>query len=425
MKVLVATYGSRGDVQPYVALGKGLQAAGHEVIVATSERFRDFVVAHGLPYGFLSDKLLAIIDTDLGRTLMETTDNLFQVARRLVGMARQVGPLQRTLVRDGWVVAKSAAPDLIVFHPKVFGGPHYAEKLGVPAVLALPIPLFVPTAARPSMGFPDLNLGGRYNRATYVLTEKVMEWSIRGHVRRWRTEQGLVPHDHCSILKTPHGRPLPVLHAVSRHVVPRPPDWPDQAMMTGYWFLDQADRWRPPAELKRFLDSGPPPVYVGFGSMAGRSPARMGRIVMEALAKAGVRGVVATGWGGVRLERPSSSVMVIDQVPHDWILPRVAAAVHHGGAGTVAATLRAGVPSVVVPFFGDQPFWGKRVHALGAAARPIPRKRLTAAGLAAAIREVLDDPGFLRRAQELGEKIRRERGVENAVQAVEKLLHQL
>jgi UDP:flavonoid glycosyltransferase YjiC (YdhE family) len=213
----------------------------------------------------------------------------------------------------------------------------------------------------------------------------------------------------------------PAIYGYSAHVIPRPPDWNANARVCGYWFLDAPPDFVPPADLMRFLDAGAPPVYIGFGSMNNRDPEATAALVLDALSQTGQRGVLLTGWSGLHAEDLPDTVFKLDAIPHDWLFPRMAAVVHHGGIGTTAAGLRAGVPSVVVPFFGDQPFWGARVYRLGVGAKPIPRKRLTAARLAEAISTVTEDMVLRERAAALGERIRAEDGVARAVEAVEAL----
>jgi sterol 3beta-glucosyltransferase len=215
------------------------------------------------------------------------------------------------------------------------------------------------------------------------------------------------------------GRPLPVLHGHSRFVWPRPDDWPLTAHVTGYWFLDHPEGWQPPSELNAFLEAGEAPVYVGFGSMAGRNPKRMAEIVAGALQKANVRGIIATGWGGLEASNLPDTILKIASIPHDWLFPRVAAVVHHGGAGTTAARLRAGRPTVICPYLVDQPYWGARVHALGAGCKLIPQKKLTVEKLAGAIREVLTSQTIQQNAQKIGKNIREEDGIANALAAIE------
>lgn len=210
-----------------------------------------------------------------------------------------------------------------------------------------------------------------------------------------------------------------MLHYYSLHVVPRPHDWPRNAHVTGYWFLDRLDEWKPSAELQAFLDEGEAPVYVGFGSMAGRNPQRVANIVIEALQQAKVRGIIATGWGGLEVNDVPDTILHIDQAPHEWLFPRMSAVVHHGGAGTTAAGLRAGRPTVVCPFMGDQPFWGNRVHVLGVGPKPIPQKKLTVKKLANALRAVTSNVAMRKRAESLGDQIRHEDGISNAIAIIE------
>ncbi|HEX2036809.1 MAG TPA: glycosyltransferase, partial [Chloroflexota bacterium] len=221
---------------------------------------------------------------------------------------------------------------------------------------------------------------------------------------------------------------IPRLYGYSRLVVPRPPDWPPDWHVTGYWALDSATAvppWEPPAALAAFLDAGPPPVYVGFGSMAPRSAGHLTEAALQALRATGQRGILASGWAGLGAASGAAlppEVFRIQEAPHDWLFPRMAAVVHHGGAGTTAAGLRAGVPAVVTPVFGDQPFWGQRVAALGAGPRPVPMRQVTAERLAGAIHQATTDARMRATAAGLGRRLRAEDGVAQAVRAVEQHL---
>jgi sterol 3beta-glucosyltransferase len=336
---------------------------------------------------------------------------------------RKSGPIQRRLVADGWAVAEAARPDAIVFHPKLSASAHYAEKLGVPAVLAALFPLFLPTGAFPNPGLPVLGhgrLAQTYNRTTHRLVMRLATLFERRFFRPWRAEHGLPD----APIRTAHrtdGRRISILNAWSPHVAPPPPDWPADAHPTGYWFLDREDRWTPPDSLARFLNDGPPPAYVGFGSMAGRRPEQTTRTVLEALARTGMRGVLARGWGGLSPTDVPHTVHLIDAVPHDWLFPRVAAVVHHGGAGSTAAGLRAGRPTVVCPFFGDQPFWGRRVQELGVGPAPMSQRTLTPEKLATALREATS-AAVQAKAERLGAAIRAEDGVGRAVTRLESVV---
>ncbi|MEL6384626.1 MAG: glycosyltransferase [Cyanobacteria bacterium J06626_18] len=423
MRVLILTLGSRGDVQPYVALGKGLKAAGHTVTLCTSSRFESFITEHGLNYGYMNDAMMQLMDSAQGREVMEDATNLWGVIKATRRLSKQVAPLQQKMLQDCWDVAQATNPKLILFHPKTYGGPHIAEKLGIPVILAMPLPMLVPTTEQANMGFPKLPLGGPlggwYNQRTYQIADLFFAFSVGKLVKDWRAEQHLPRQSKFDLLHTHTGEPIPVLHCYSRHVAPEPTDWPDNVIASGYWFLDQQTTWEPPENLQAFLNSGDAPVYVGFGSMAGRDPERLARIVIGALQQAKVRGILATGWGGLSAEDLPETIFKLEQAPHDWLFPQMAAVVHHGGAGTTAAGLRAGCPTTVCPFFGDQPFWGQRVYGLGVGSEPIPQKKLTAEKLAAAIQTVTTDVSIRQKAKALGEKLRQEDGIAKAIALIE------
>ena len=423
MNILIQTAGSRGDVEPYVALGQGLLRAGHRVTVNTCDRFRDFVERRGLEYACLNSDLIDLLDTEVGRGAIEDMGSFFRAIRMVPRLMRESGDIQRSMLAEGWDAARSVDPDLILFNSKMAGA-HYAEKLRIPAVLAMPLPQFVPTGEFPALGFPRLPLGRTYNRLSYRAVHAAADRIGGQFVNEWRRAQGLAPAEGLGLLRRGDGGAVPVLHCYSENVLPRPDDWPSHVHVTGYWFLDRAEAWSPPAGLTDFLHAGPPPVHVGFGSMAGRDPARTTAIVLEAIARTGRRCILLTGWGGLAPETVPDDVYVIDAAPYDWLLPRVAATVHHGGAGTTAAGLRAGRPTVICPFFGDQPFWGRRVRAIGAGPAPIPQKKLSAAGLAVAIERACTDTAIGQRAADLGARIRREDGVGRAVGLLERLAEQ-
>jgi len=421
VKVLIITLGSRGDVQPYVALGRGLKAAGHQVTLCTSVSFAKFVTQNGLDYGHMNDDMIQLMRSDTGRGIMEGATNLFKIILIRAKMFRQIAPMQRAMLKDSWETTQTVDPDLIIFHPKAYGAPHFAEKLGIHAIMGIPLPMLVPSAEFSCPGFPDWKLGRWYNRATHAITLKFMDSTVNKFIRPWREEHRMPPlppgHD---FLHTAQGAPIPVMHCYSAQVGPSPSDWPETSVATGYWFLDQPDAWRPPPKLMKFIDAGSPPVYVGFGSLSGRDPRRITRIVLEAFARTGMRGILASGWGGLQPEDLPETLFKIDEAPHDWLFPRMSAVVHHGGAGTTAAGLRYGKPSIICPFFGDQPFWAVRVHALGAGPKPIPQKKLTAEKLAKALTEATQDAVIRRNAEALGEKIRAEDGIGNAIAFIEK-----
>lgn len=424
MKIFILTLGTRGDVQPYVALGQGLQAAGHTVVLCTCSSFQSFVSDCGLQYGFMNDGFIEFMSTDIARDAMENVNNVWAGMRYACRMWKQSASLQRSAIADGWLSAQQAAPDLILFHPKTLVGAAFAEKMGVPSMMAFYLPLYAPTSEKPAPGFPRWNLGGWYNRLTYAMIYRITMLMTGSVIREWRMENQLSPlSPRYDILHTRTRNPIPILYGFSPQVISVPSDWPGHVKATGYWFLNRREPWEPSAELLQFLEAGEPPVYVGFGSISGRNPERMARIIIEGLQLAKARGVLAMGWGGLSVANCPETIHTIKAVPHDWLFPRMAAIAHHGGAGTTAAGLRAGRPAIICPFFGDQPYWGRRVRELGVGCNPIPQKKLTPQNFAAAVREAIANPSILANAAALGEKLRRENGVANAVAFIERMMN--
>ncbi|MQA88161.1 MAG: glycosyltransferase [Streptosporangiales bacterium] len=404
MRTLLITAGSRGDIQPFVALARGLASAGHDAVVAGPRRFASVAADHDVPFAPLDDRWLDLQD--------ELAD---KGARAAFTAARAAKSLLRPMFDDIAAAAERGA-DVVVYHPKTLVGPHVADKLGVPSVLASLIPLYLPTAEFPSPVFP-VRLPRALNRASWRLAGAV-ETPFRGLVRAWRSESLGLPGRSPSLAR--RAADGPPLHAWSRHLLPAPADWPPGAAPTGFWSLPAPATWTPPDRLARFLKDGDPPVYVGFGSMVNRDPEDLTRTVLGAIRRTGRRAVLATGWGGLRPGDEPDGVLVLREAPHDWLLPRTALAVHHGGIGTVAAAMAAGVPQIVRPFLGDQTFWGWRVHGIGVGPAPLTG-RLTPDRLAGAIDRAKSEPGYAERARAVAAKLSAEDGVAAAAAAIERL----
>lgn len=413
-RLLLCTYGSRGDVEPFIALAKGLQAAGHQVLLATSERFCDFAQEHGVPFYPMSDASLALITSPDGRAMLEGGTGWCRRIAAGVRLSRLSGPINDTLMRQTWAAAQAFVPTVIVFHAKLFAAPHIAEKLGIPAYLGALQPMYAATGAFPAMGFPELRIPG-YNRLTYALVRRSIGL-FRRAVNRFRHAVLNLPpiRSGTDVLFPPGAGGIPVLHAYSGAVLPRPTDWPSDVHITGYWRLESGADYAPAADVAAFLQSGSTPVFIGFGSMTSVDPRALGSLVTAALRKAGRRGIVVNGWAEMEI-RPRDGILAIEPTPYPWLFPRMAAVVHHGGAGTTAEGFHAGVPSVICPFFGDQPGWGRLSVALGVGTDPIPRSRLTVDRLAAAITRATTDRNLKENAAVLSARLSAEDGVGRAV----------
>ncbi|MGA2383116.1 MAG: glycosyltransferase [Gemmatimonadales bacterium] len=415
MRIGIAAVGSRGDVQPYLALGQGLRRAGHDVRIIVDRTFTDLVRGAGLeispvaadPAGALADNLAGVGDSPI----------------HLLGwMRRHLRPMVRGYFAD--VRDASEGLDVLLYSVLNLAAQHLAE-LGRIQGLAAYLQPVTPTRAFPHPLVPHLPgwlpWRGSVNRLGFGVTGRVLYLVMRrliDEARRDVLNLGPLPRGYYRSLETLRA---PILYGYSAHVLPKPADWGDHLHVTGYWFVEADTGWAPPRELQEFLDAGPPPVYVGFGSMGGSDTDDSSRLVTEALARAGARGILL-GARGAAVTRLSDTVVAISGAPHDWLFPRCSAVAHHGGAGTTAAGLRAGVPAVTVPFFADQFFWGWRLFDLGVAAPPIRRRKLTAARLAESIRTVTRDERIPAAALSLGGRIRSEDGVGNAVRLIERLV---
>jgi sterol 3beta-glucosyltransferase len=412
-KILINTFGTRGDIQPFIALGKGLKTAGFEVAVCTSEGYKTFVEEQGLHYAHMDNELLR-----LSQAALSESSGLLSIMRQMV-------PAMRRSMDDEWNAALTFQPDLIIYHPKCLGSYHVAEKLHIPAIMSLPLPFYTPTREFPVPFMSGIQLGGWFNQFSYRLMG-LSSGMFGGTINDFRAKTlGMSPIGRFAdgLLRS-DGKPVPVLYPYSPSLLPVPKDFPAHVHVTGCWFLDQTTTWQPEPELVRFLAAGTAPVYIGFGSIGARNAEKRTRIVLEALEKSGQRGLLVSGWGGLKASDLPQNVLMAESIPHDGLFPQVAAVVHHGGAGTTAAGLRAGKPTVICPFMADQPFWGRLVYQQGLGPEPIPQSKLNADRLADAIHKAVNDQTIQHRAAEMGEKIRAEDGVARAVEIIGEVVHE-
>lgn len=321
---------------------------------------------------------------------------------------------------EQWDAAQRIEPTIIVSHPKALGGLHITERLSIPFAASLPLPFLTPTGEFP-IPFLSRRRSERWNRRTYQFN-RFTAIAYGGMINKFRTKRlGLERASRFSDFLHRDGAAVPVLYPVSPSIIPRPRDYPDSAHLTGYWFRSSSSDAALPADVSAFLDGDGPVVYAGFGSMGfGKNAAERGRAMLDAIRAAGARAVVARGWGGLDAAR-ADDVLVIDEMPHELLFPRVSAIIHHGGSGTTAAGLRAGRPTLICPVLGDQPFWGERVHALGAGPRPLPMKAMRADALTERVIDLVSTAEYAKRAGELGERIRSEDGTGRAVQILEEI----
>ena len=415
MKITIISGGSRGDVQPYIALGKGLKEAGHVVQILASQNFQSMIADYGLTF------------VDTGGDVEKAAEQMKSLLEEgnLLKILTATGQGATQLAHQTAVSGLEVCPgsDLIIGGFGGFLAQSLAEKLNIPFLQTYLIP-FSPTDEFPTvmMPIPKHRLTRWINQLSHRLAQQMVWQMFRSADNKARTE----------ILKMPRSpffgsfaalerQKRPILYGYSPQVIPTPADWDDSLHVTGYWFLKPHIGYEPPLELVNFLQAGPPPIYIGFGSMLTRNPEETAELVIEALTRTGQRGVLSSGWGGLKKENLPETIFMVGSVPHSWLFPQMLAVVHHGGAGTTGAGLSAGIPSIIVPFFGDQPFWGRTVFELGVGSKPIPRAHLSAERLAEAIQIAISDKAMQKKAALLGERIRAEDGVARAVAVINRL----
>ncbi len=412
MRVLLFGFGSRGDVQPFIALGKGLQRAGYEVTLAVGKNFESWVKSEGLPFEPIRVDVEALVQGDVGKDWINRENQ--NPMEEIRSMKRMTDSIAAEVVPD--MLAALDRYDVFISGVLTVEAMNAAaESRGKTHIVGTMTPWTPTRSGASGMNAPIPRGDSLINLIFGYVVEVMMSNVLRSPSAAVRSALKLRPPTPVDFMRA--WNRAPTLMGISPLVTPHPPDWGDNLHVTGYWFLDRSPDWQPSPELTAFLDAGDPPVYIGFGSMSSRDPESMLKLMLAAVEKTGQRAVIHSGWAGLRADDLPSNICLIDSVPHDWLFPRMAGVIHHGGAGTTAAGLCAGVPSLVVAHIGDQPYWGRRIHELGVAPPPILRHKMTAENLSESIRLLTTDREMRVRAAAFGEQIRAENGIENAVRA--------
>jgi len=414
VKVVIMTVGGRGDVAPFTGLGQRLRAAGHDVALATEESFADLVGSAGLEYRHLPGDTRSLLVSESGRRWQASGTRLSPrgIRANLKVTASMVGVLG-----DGVVAATQGADVLLLQRALGVYGYLTARAMGIPSV-SLDLFPGVPTAEFAPLGVGRATLGPWLNRHLTGLLAPLLSAPMDRPLRDLQRRLGLPATSAARTRFAMWNDPAhPILCGWSPTVAPRPADWRAGIDVVGYWWPARDGGWTPPAQLTDFLGAGPPPVFVGFGSMAGGQGGQLAGTVMTALRRARVRAVIQAGWAG--LEVAGDDVLSIGDVPHEWLFPRMAAVVHHGGAGTTGAGIRAGVPSVLTPVLADQPYWARRVAELGVGPGWVPFPDITAERLGGLIGRAVSEPGYRVRAQALAARVAAEDGAARVADTLE------
>lgn len=408
------TIGSRGDVQPYIALGNGLIAEGHQVTIITHKEFGPWVKSHNLNF-----KAIAGDPAKLMKLMVEH-------GSMNVGLFRDASSSFRSwiteLLNTSWKACQDI--DILIESPSAMAGIHIAEALNIPYFRAFTMPWTKTRAYPHALIVPDHKHGGNYNYLTHVLFENIFWKGISSQVNKWRIESLHLKKTNLELLQ--QGK-VPFLYNISPSIFPPSVDFSEWIKVTGYWFLDECLDYQPHSELVEFINRAKKLnkkiVYIGFGSIVVKDPVRMTSAIIDGVIDADVYCILNKGWSE-RLGDPSSKTLEVDlpecifnsgDVPHDWLFPQIDAAVHHGGSGTTGATLKAGLPTVIKPFFGDQFFYASRIEDLGAG---IALKKLNASSLSRALKEVVSNTRIIKKVQKIKDNIKKENGVATAIRCI-------
>jgi sterol 3beta-glucosyltransferase len=419
MHLVIVTSGSRGDVQPYLALALRARAAGHRVTLATHAIFRPWIESCGVAFRCLHGDPKQMLSNPGGRAWLAdgSRSGLWQFVREF---RRDFGALLDGLLDD--LLTATADADIVLYNAVCMSIAQLRELRGVPVIAGWMQPT-TPTRAFPTSGLPyretNTTSDQRRNEFTHRVGEQLLWQLARTRVNRWRRRAfNAAPLPFAGPFRKQRSPDYPVCYAYSAAVLPSPGDWPAWIAPTGYWFLN-SPKYTPSAELEHFLDSGTAPVTIGFGSMTPQDGEWLTRIILEACERAEVRAVLLQGWGSLGHTSLPSWAHAESDVPHDYLYARSCAVVHHGGSGTTGAALRSGTPAVIIPLGFDQQFWGGRTHALGVSPAPINRRELTAEKLAAAMRITQRNNEMRHAAAVLGATIAAEDGIGVALQRIE------
>lgn len=397
--ITILCSGSRGDFQPYIALGQQLKKLGRQVRLTAGKSHEKLIRSFGIDCFMLSEDLnSAGVDPKLLDRAAKADSPL-----KMLGAFGEMKKYGARMTQEMFAACEGS--ELIVYHPGCAVGYFAAREMNIPSLLAAPFPLHK-TSERLSVIMYGKSKSNVFTvPLSYGMLQGMLWMLSKGSVKRfWNEKFGRSPAGYKNPLKD---RGEPAIISCSDFVFPRPDDWPENVFQKGYWFVEEPAEFLPPPELASFLEQGKPPVYIGFGSMTALAD-RLELLDLAAatLSKAGKRGVLC-GFG--ESGRISDTVIAVEDIPHSWLFPKMELVCHHGGAGTAAAGFRAGVPSVIIPFSNDQFAWAHRAYDLGVGAKPIYKKDLTADNFASAILEA-SSPKIAEAAKSLGKNIRNENG---------------
>lgn len=416
MRVAVFTLGTRGDVQPYVALADQMVKAGHSVVICTGKTFEKFIVEHGIEFAQVESDLMAMLKTKEGQEVLN--DGMKHIFKTIKYLNEVVKPAYRKTLDQFWEAAQGA--DVILYHPKAFGAVDMAMALGIPCISIPPVPITYPISEFPNLAVsPVRNFGSSINKFTYRMMAKGESANVK-ELNDFRQKTLHLPKRKTGLYAyQANGRDIPIIYPVSSALFPDVKSWMDRVFLPGFFYLDSESQKLDP-EVREFIHQGSRPVVVSFSSMPLKNPLAFRDKLVSALKQTNNRAIVLTGISGMKIG-DDEQILAVEQAPHTSLFPLAKGIVHHGGVGTVAAALKSGRPQLIIPFSVDQPFWAYRLHRMGYALKPLSEKNLTTQDLIRSFME-MEKRENVAAAKEIQQLVEAENGTRNALEYIERIV---
>ncbi|HYE81934.1 MAG TPA: glycosyltransferase [Clostridia bacterium] len=415
MRVTFLTLGTRGDVQPYLALAKELIKNGHEALVCTGGSFKKFIQENGVEFYEAAADLMAMLESEEGRKVFN--GGSFNIFKMLRYAKEVITPAYRKSMSDFLEASKGS--DIIVYHPKALGAADIAEHLRILCISMPPVPILFPITEFPNFVIASKrNLGPVLNKLTYKATA-LAESSYMKDINEFRKDSLKLPERKAGELTFKvNDRDIPIIYPISPYIFREVESWKDRVYVSGFFFMDIGET-KLDEKLEDFIIKGRKPIVVSFSSMPLKNPEVFKEKLVKALKETGNRAVILTGTSGMSFDN-EENIFAVEKAPHRLIFRQAKGIIHHGGAGTMSEALLSGAPQLIMPFTTDQPFWAYQLYSKGYTMKPLKEKNLEISDLVKAFKE-MDSVKYIEKAKAIQSKIEKENGLQNAVKYIEKV----
>ncbi|WP_270942171.1 glycosyltransferase [Romboutsia lituseburensis] len=415
MRIAIFTLGSRGDVQPYVALGVEALKYNHEVVICTGESFKSFIEDNNIEFAKADLDLMALLQTEEGQEVFNNGTK--HIIKAMKYAKEKVNPAYRKTMEQFYNCAKNA--DIIIYHPKSFGAQDLALKLDIPCICISPVPFIYPIEEFPNLVvYSQGSLGKYINKLTYIPIKYADASNIK-EINDFRKNVLNMPTRKSGIYAyNINNKPIPIVYPISKYLFEDVKTWDNRVYLPGFIFLENKEE-KLDKEIYEFISKGSKPIVVSFSSMPLKNPHKFKETLVKALSKSNNRAIVLTGVSGMNFEN-EENILAVSSAPHNMLFPLSKGIMHHGGVGTMASALKAGKPQLIMPFSVDQPFWANRLYKLGYAIKPLSENSLTVEDLINSFKE-MDKEEYINSATEIMKKLNSENGNENLIKYIENI----